>query len=851
MLQPASEEQQKIVDALAENNVVVNSVAGSGKTTTILHICKRYSSGKILVLTYNKLLKEETREKAEKLKLDNVEIHSFHAAAVKYLHHDCHNDLMLLKHLNARLKELGVDTTAEFAPKQEDVDATANDCPADVNSRESSSSDEEQSSAPNNLHLLGKLQKLSALGNKNSGSTGIQRGYREARPKVKPEFDIIVIDECQDMTHLYYKFICFLIREAWGGNVSIGNPNKRFCVLGDVKQCIYEFKEADDRFLSLAHKVFNFNMVSHTPWVQLQLTESFRINSHMANFVTTCLLSAEATPRVIVSRKTGPKVTYLIYDPFKHLHTFVASLIHKRLNSQHQNKLSPNDIFILAPSVKISNAKNPLKLLANKLSSYGYNIFMPNNDDEKLNENEILNKITFCTYHQAKGRERRLVLVMNFENNLFTLHNFKNHDSRILPNEIYVATTRATEELILLQNCKSMPFKFLNLDLRSLCNGSKPRSAKVSTFQTETLAKVETADFLDVYCLGKYEPAVKAAQSEEYQIVTELIRFLNSEILAQLEQMYEKREIHPAIKKAISLNKSIKNRAYTQSNKGAPNSSYIENVSAINGIAIPAFYELVKRGSMTINAELNKRVTGGECNSHNKDNVLGGKIKIFGKNYDLVHSSENNSRGGTDDQKKQILVENILYKSTLFSAFKSGLLFKLEQIKRYDWLSYDDFMRCFENFDKHTNKYEFKHEVFVQKTEKEITKIPLVITGFIDAVDQHGDLWEFKCTSELQPEHFLQIILYLYLRGCMLHPNLDRDCDCAHDIPPDYVTAPRKLYVFNVLNEHLYELYVSYKTAREIYLKIMIFRENRNKISEQEFLNKIEHHRRILTIVQG
>jgi predicted NACHT family NTPase len=45
-----SNEQKNIIEALEKNHVMVNAVAGSGKTTTCLHIAKRYSSKKNITI---------------------------------------------------------------------------------------------------------------------------------------------------------------------------------------------------------------------------------------------------------------------------------------------------------------------------------------------------------------------------------------------------------------------------------------------------------------------------------------------------------------------------------------------------------------------------------------------------------------------------------------------------------------------------------------------------------------------------------------------------------------------------------------------------------------------------------
>ena len=65
MLHPMSDEQREIVNAMSDHNVIVDAVAGSGKTTTILHIAKTYADQRILVLTYNSKLRLETQYRAE------------------------------------------------------------------------------------------------------------------------------------------------------------------------------------------------------------------------------------------------------------------------------------------------------------------------------------------------------------------------------------------------------------------------------------------------------------------------------------------------------------------------------------------------------------------------------------------------------------------------------------------------------------------------------------------------------------------------------------------------------------------------------------------------------------------
>ena len=57
-------EQQNVINLLNNKfNVSVESVAGSGKTTTNLYIAKSFPTLKILLLTYNNIFKNRNKRK--------------------------------------------------------------------------------------------------------------------------------------------------------------------------------------------------------------------------------------------------------------------------------------------------------------------------------------------------------------------------------------------------------------------------------------------------------------------------------------------------------------------------------------------------------------------------------------------------------------------------------------------------------------------------------------------------------------------------------------------------------------------------------------------------------------------
>ena len=78
-----SDEQQAIINAIQNGqNVFVNAVPGSGKTTTITALAYQTPQKRILQLTYNASLKDEVRIKTKDL--PNIEVHSYHSFCVKY-----------------------------------------------------------------------------------------------------------------------------------------------------------------------------------------------------------------------------------------------------------------------------------------------------------------------------------------------------------------------------------------------------------------------------------------------------------------------------------------------------------------------------------------------------------------------------------------------------------------------------------------------------------------------------------------------------------------------------------------------------------------------------------------------
>jgi hypothetical protein len=82
---PASQEQQRAIDAVARGeSVIIDAVAGSGKTTFVLHLAAQYPAMQFMLLTYNRRLSDETKERARHHDIANLRVFTFHGFASRF-----------------------------------------------------------------------------------------------------------------------------------------------------------------------------------------------------------------------------------------------------------------------------------------------------------------------------------------------------------------------------------------------------------------------------------------------------------------------------------------------------------------------------------------------------------------------------------------------------------------------------------------------------------------------------------------------------------------------------------------------------------------------------------------------
>lgn len=508
-----------------------------------------------------------------------------------------------------------------------------------------------------------------------------------------PEFDIIVLDETQDMNIIFYDLIRKFIKDCVRGRAT---QQPQLLILGDKYQSIYGFIGADARFLTLGHELWN------RPFVPATLSTSYRVTHEIAAFVNDVMIGYER----IKATRSGPPVEYIFCDPYKSSRKLSERILH----AISRGEITAGDIFILGPSIK--GSKTPLRLLENKLVNAGLPCYYPVSDEAQLDEEIIDGKVVFSTYHQSKGRERKLVIVYNFDASYFRLYNQSANPS-VCPEPLYVATTRARENLILLHNSREPPLPFIQPPSEF---GSKPYVSVVrfheSTVSDKLSSPKATADGERRH---NASPTMLTAYLKESNIT------LLSAIIDQITHTETAAEYKVEIPSKIMFEEGN-----------------WEDVSDINGIAIPAIYEARIHGTSTIERIVRQKYE----ELRDEDTFL----------------REAYLRIGTDVRTPSAFVRLTI----MYISFVERIYNKISQITHQNWLTSKMIMQCLEVLEKYISKDATFEEEIEYKTDEFPEFGNILVRGRIDAFDKVTS-YEIKCVDALTLEHKLQLLVYAWI----------------------------------------------------------------------------------------
>jgi len=283
----------------------------------------------------------------------------------------------------------------------------------------------------------------------------------------------------------------------------------------------------------------------------------------MVEFINDCFYQERVMSSIIPSEE---KIDYIVTNAFN------SQLLINEIKELIQ-KYGKNNIFILAPSIKKDTT--PVRKLTHKLSNEGILIYAPTNDDEKLDSAEMENKLCLSTFHQAKGLERKAVVVFGFDLSYFKF-NARKENPLEPANVLYVAVSRALEKLIIVHHIKNELLPFINKD----------------KIKETTNFKIVGEDFekkeFNILFNKKFE---KIDEFESINIgVTDLTRFLPSNILSFCKKLISIIEIKQNESDEIKKAKKLFNIP-TKLKLERNGETYQENISAITGTATILNYE--------------------------------------------------------------------------------------------------------------------------------------------------------------------------------------------------------------------------------------------------------------------
>lgn len=559
--------------------------------------------------------------------------------------------------------------------------------------------------------------------------TSIRNVIRDRKPpQIKiPQFDVLVIDECQDMTLLYFKIII---------KFCVDHEKKiQVLILGDYMQGLYDFKGADTRFLTLANKIWsNFEMLKTPHFINCTLRMSYRITNQMAEFVNKAMLNQErllacrhGIPVVYLRRSTGNAEKYVVNK--------ILSLL--------EEGYLPADFFVLGGSVK--GPTSAIRKMENILVENNIPCHVPMIENEKIEERVIEGKVVFSTFHSVKGRQRKFVFIVGFDHTYFEFI-AKNIPSNECPNTLYVACTRATHGLFLIERHSiqtDRPFKFLKMSHIEMKNSSFVEFHGLPQSIFYKSSKENEKRIFEVNGVKK-----KIINTSP----TDLIKFLSESVIEDLLPILER--IFTLVQKC----EEIEIPFIVKTSK-----DFYEDVSELNGIAIPLIYFERKKIKQDEEGD-----TAEPCVLYNIIEQYLADVKedeyIFLKKY-IKNIPPNCS-----------MTSDYLRLSNAYVAIKEKLYFKINQIDDYTWLKDDILLKCTERFDKifgNELKNSFVEKTIIEQCDHESHSIIDQILDFFKEnvfrftaridLETEKNVWEIKCTTDLTNDHFIQVIIYAWL----------------------------------------------------------------------------------------
>ncbi|KAL7911603.1 P-loop containing nucleoside triphosphate hydrolase protein [Trichoderma velutinum] len=515
-------------------------------------------------------------------------------------------------------------------------------------------------------------------------------------------FDIIVLDEFQDCDELLYWLVICFIRV---NTRKRGGQPAHLVILGDERQSIYRFRGADHRYLTLAPELLG--PISSHPFIELPLSESFRLSNETVQFINKAFLKGDS---YMTSSKSGPKPIVFRYN-LPHINALAKKL------SALIKRYGAKNSAIIAPSVR---KNGPLIKLANILNKKnGIPIAQPSDSDSPVDKRTLEGKLSISTIHGFKGRERDLIILLGMDSSFFGYLG-RDLPDNTCPNEVFVALTRAMEQLVLVhdESKKLMPFVSVD-DLYETAEviNLTPKKAKIASPNAPGRAL-------------QFGLALPAKVN-----VTDMARYVRGE---RLDAVIQRDLCIQELSESLPEKEHIRMRDVVCSDSAK---GFYEAVGDINALVVLAAFQHAITGAAT----------------------------LFGSNNQIT---EKRPSVYTDEQ-----ISRLCRHACAYQARTSGYLPRSLQMKNHDfnWINLGDLVLAQSRLqselgDSASNlKFEVDVERYlvVDKRETRLYGRADVVTA--PTISENGDIesvesvWEIKFVSRLSNEHIVQACAYAYL----------------------------------------------------------------------------------------
>ena len=727
ILHPPSSEQTLILERLARgHNVFVNAVAGSGKTTSNLHVAKRFPDLRILLLTYNARLKKETRERVVSEGITNMEVHTFHSFCYK------------------RYSPLAFD--------DKEIERIVNE---------------------------------------------------DMKCKSNFSFNIVIIDEAQDCTHIYFRMVCKMLRD----NIALKPTSKvQMIVMGDKRQSIYGFKGADHRYLTHINSITEpliHNRIISDEWSKLELSETYRVPSCIARFVNKGCLKENVLRSM---RKTGTRPVLIECDMYKEAPSIILDTIADLLLNKNYK---PSDIFILAPSVKSGRGSNksPLAVLENRLKTRlkWVPVHVPSSDEEVTDEKVLEGKLSITTFHQSKGLERKVVFVWNFDS-VHDKYFRKNEEIANFSNAMYVALTRTKDLLYVLKSVKENDMASLVPDYRNymtVINSSSNTTMKPKTSSSSSFSILKSDDDNDSKSLQRY--------------VTRLCSRLTHNDEKYIMTLLKTEEVSPP---SGTLRDSIK--IENRTSKAAHGS--VESVATVNGIAVTLGAMNMLMGDTTSTTSMYTQII---LANDKKSKNNSSKHELF-KVLPTSRLKKVFCSGETD------CASRYLEMAVLWDVYENQYISKACQLNRFNWINNNTFNILRKRIvnriskgilEKDKDCIMFEYPVSTAcSMERNNMEYHVITSGFVDVYDMKNNVvYEIKCVSEVTTAHLTQLALYAYIME-------------TNSIAETGALTTNTYLLYNARDDGCTRVYASYDDLKKIH-DYLYFSRDVPCVSDEEFVH--------------